>query len=84
VIPFRNKRMAVRLRYLSVALGGAAMFVAIGGLILTTTPEALLRAAMFALGFIVSAGIVYGASLRLLWMFESQQEADDDERAATP
>lgn len=81
MIPFRNKRMAVRLRYLSVVLVGAAMFFAIGGLILTTTAEGLLRAAMFALGFIVSAGIVYGASLRLLWMFESQQEADDDEHA---
>ena len=83
MIPFRNKRMAVRLQYLSVALAGAAIFVAIGGMVLTTTAEGLLRAGMFALGFIVSAGITYGASLRALWIYESQQEADD-EHAAIP
>ena len=74
--------MAVRLQYLAAALGGAAMFVVIGGLVLTTTAEGLLRAAMFALGLGVSAGIVYAASLRILWMYERQP--DDDNRCAMP
>jgi hypothetical protein len=37
---------------------------------------------MFALGLGVSAGVVYAASLRILWM--SERQPDDDNQSAMP